>query len=520
MPFIVEQVRKGRTYVYEASSYRDPKTGSPRQRRRYLGVKDPNSGEVRQTRGNVTPRHSLDFGGIWLTMRIADAIGLPAALEEALGAELGRRVMSLAAYAVSGGDALYLYKDWSERTWGVERDGMSSQDLSRLLSTLGALGRERGEFWRGWAKRHGQGRNLVFDVTSISSYGESVDSLEWGYNRDGESLPQINIGLMMAERNLQPLGYQVYPGSIPDIRMLVGLLEHFEEMGMTQSRLILDRGFFSAGNMKALSSRGYSFLIPMPFTSDAAKRMMSKNGRLLELPENAIEFNGRVLGHLRRKAEVAGVECDAHLFCDDKRRASEKENLMRKIIMVERELSGKRVKDMAEGESRVEALSPGCAKLLELSITKGLLDIRRNKERIAERVLRMGRMILLSGDKGLEGKEALRDYYRKEFLEKFFDAYKNEISQNRLRIHSEDAMSGRVFVAMVALCLHCAFAARLRGSELDGRMSIPEMMGKLKLIRVVEFSDGKLRRTEMTGAHRRIYEAMDAKLPPPEVERT
>lgn len=519
MSFIVEQVRNGRTYVYEASSYRDRKTGAPRQKRRYLGVKDVSSGEVRPARRSIIPRMSLDFGATWLIYGVVRNIELDTMLSSALGSDLARRVISLAVYSATGGDAMYLYRDWAERTWGVAREQMSSQDISRLFSSLGAMGRERESFWMAWARKHGEERNLVFDVTSISGYGESVDMLEWGYNRDGESLPQINIGLMMGEKNLLPLGYRTYPGSIPDMKMLVNLLEYFRKMGLVQSRVILDRGFFSSGNIKSLAEHGYSFLIPMPFTSSNSKSLIHSSLRRLESPDNFIEFNGRIVGHVRRKVKVADVSCEAHVFCDEKRRAAEKENLMRKIMMVEREISGKMADSTEEALSRAEAISPDCSKLLDVSVDKGLIHVSRNAEKMACRMIRMGMMILLSADRGLQGKDVLRDYYRKEFLEKFFDAYKNEIGQNRLRIHSEDSMEGRIFVAMIALCIHCSISARMRKSELNGKMSLPEMLGKLKLIRTVEFSDGKYRRTEMTSVHRKIYEALESNPPPVETEK-
>ncbi|OPY29983.1 MAG: hypothetical protein A4E31_00497 [Methanomassiliicoccales archaeon PtaU1.Bin030] len=46
MLFIFHQKVKGKTYAYEAESYWDPEKKAPRQRRRYLGVVDEESGQI------------------------------------------------------------------------------------------------------------------------------------------------------------------------------------------------------------------------------------------------------------------------------------------------------------------------------------------------------------------------------------------------------------------------------------------------------------------------------------------
>jgi transposase len=62
----------------------------------------------------------------------------------------------------------------------------------------------------------------------LSSYAEGIDYVEWGYNRDGESLPQINFGVIYAEQVQLPLYYQLYPGSIPDVTTLKNIVNYLE----------------------------------------------------------------------------------------------------------------------------------------------------------------------------------------------------------------------------------------------------------------------------------------------------
>jgi transposase len=416
-----------------------------------------------------------------------------------------------------GESSFYLYKDWSAYTWGVEREEMTSQDISRLMKKLGEMDRERELFWKQWSRRHGSGRNLVFDITSISSYSDSIDMLEWGYNRDREILPQINIGLAMSETSMLPLGYRIYPGSIPDIKVIKNLLEYFKSLKIRHSRIVLDRGFFSTGNMLSLRKHGFSFIIPMPFTSKKAREILKNSEKSLSSPMNVIQYEERFIAHVSKALNTCGVRCEGHIFNDEKRAASEKENLMRKIIMVEKELSGTRCKNIDEAQESVERLAPKCSKYFDIKLNDGVIELKRKKKELEERILRMGRMIILCGDKGLSPEDILTDYYRKDFLEKFFDTYKNEIGQKRLRIQSDDAMNGRIFIAMNALILRGALAGRIRqSSELRNKITIPEILNKLKLLRSVEFSDGKIRTSEMTASHKKLFNELNVKEPPVE----
>jgi len=47
----------------------------------------------------------------------------------------------------------------------------------------------------------------VFDITSLSSYSKGLELLEWGYNRDGEHLRQINFAVVIGRPSGLPIGY-------------------------------------------------------------------------------------------------------------------------------------------------------------------------------------------------------------------------------------------------------------------------------------------------------------------------
>ena len=53
--------------------------------------------------------------------------------------------------------------------------------------------KELGEALALWRKRMGSVQAVIFDITSLSSYSELIEYLEWGYNRDKDHLPLMDF---------------------------------------------------------------------------------------------------------------------------------------------------------------------------------------------------------------------------------------------------------------------------------------------------------------------------------------
>ena len=69
-----------------------------------------------------------------------------------------------------------------------------------------------GEFFNAWIK--GNEDSIYLDITSQPC--SSKDTIyEYGYSRDGDLLPQVNIAIVLHED--KPLFFQIYPESVQDV---------------------------------------------------------------------------------------------------------------------------------------------------------------------------------------------------------------------------------------------------------------------------------------------------------------
>jgi transposase len=102
---------------------------------------------------------------------------------------------------------------------------------------------------------------LAYDSKSISSYSKCLRQVRYGKNKDHEHLPQINLSLLFGQESRLPFYYRKLAGNIPDVKTLRKLLAGMNTLGDEKIKVVLDRGVFSAANIKDLYRHRIKFLI-------------------------------------------------------------------------------------------------------------------------------------------------------------------------------------------------------------------------------------------------------------------
>ena len=151
--------------------------------------------------------------------KLSNDIGLVDVLHDSFP-KTWKAILSVAFYYVSSGrNAAYMFPLWKEdRETPIGSQELTDADISSLFSGMDE-GRRK-EFLLGWRNQSSSGRACFFDITSISSYSKENEMVEFGYNRDNEDLPQINLGLIVDSGTRLPIHYSVHDGSIHDVSTL------------------------------------------------------------------------------------------------------------------------------------------------------------------------------------------------------------------------------------------------------------------------------------------------------------
>ena len=94
----------------------------------------------------------------------------------------------------------------------------------------------------------------------------------------------------------------------------------------------------------------------------------------------------------------------------------------------------------------------------------------------------MGIFVLIT-NADISGEEALRLYREKDGVEKCFDSLKNNHSLKRLRVHSQEALEGLLFIEFLSLILYSAISKVMRESGLHTTLTITEVLFELRKIK-------------------------------------
>jgi transposase len=512
MAYTIEQKIGKHIYLYEVQSYWDKEKKQPRQKRRYLGKKDDKTGKVVKSRSCSTPYLSKDYGNIYFLDKISEKIGLKEVLKEIFPDDYNE-LLNLSYYELSESKPFYLYNYWEDITFCKDVRSMNSQDISRFMKRMGNMEKQRQEFTKMWVKRYRAVKTVVFDITSLSSYSELIEIMEWGYNRDLEKLPQINLGVVFDENSKMPLHYQIYPGSIHDVSTLSNTLKYLELYGLKDIIFVLDRGFYSAHNIKEMNKNKISFISPMPFSVKIASALVSKNNTKLNNTENAFVFKKDLLFHVQEKIFINDVSLSAHIYYNDKKACEEKSRFLKNIIELEEKTSKKEFPDKTAVKGFLSSCYRGSDNIFNVTVKEKKALLERKDKSIAKLISKMGNMIILTNEHSLKKDEILFLYRRKDYLEKMFDILKNELDGKRLRVHSKKAIEGKLFVKFITLILYSAIYNTMRDKNLFKIYSVKEIIFELKKLRTVEMLNGKSYLTEVSKKQRNIFETFNINVP-------
>ncbi len=199
---------------------------------------------------------------------------------------------------------------------------------------------------------------LALDITSESSYSELIEDVEWGYNRDHEQLPQVNLCMMVGETSRLPVHQTVYAGSHKDVRTLVTSLSRFEAAtGETachhchgQRVLQCEEHQFPAWGS---DGEAHNFLISMPFTCAFAKKQVESERKDIDCVENTIVVNGYPLRAVTKlRAWNKDHKVYTHIYYSAKKASGIREDLYAKVTLLKQRADAEPEKCLDDGECR------------------------------------------------------------------------------------------------------------------------------------------------------------------------
>ena len=401
------------------------------------------------------------IGIVRVLWEISSSIKLTDTLKEAFP-KTWRSILSVAFYYVSSGrNAAYLFPSWAEdHESPLLGKALADPGISLLFSGMEEARRK--EFLKAWRNVSSSGKACFNDITSISSYSRENEMMEFGYSRDHEDLPQVNLGLIVDSGSKLPLYYHVHDGSIHDVSTLEHVMKEGFAFNMHKLMFVMDKGFYSRQNVSAMYSNKYSFIIAMTLSSGAAKKAIDEVRSTIRHPMNIITTDNGEAVYAKTTDSHWGSEsfhwpCRFHVY------TSENEDIGKRGIRLDIKLR-ECFNELNAGEW-VEAHIPLYAKYFEMNECENGVKRYSYKEDALVKAEShySGYLVLVTDQIELSAKEVLDIYRSKDAVEKAFYDLKNEQDAKRLGTHGMAAMDGKLFTLFISAILISEIRRRMAG---------------------------------------------------------
>jgi len=492
------------------------------------------SSAVLQTAQAVFTGPSCVFGGITKRYKVDEI------LRKAFGEDVSRDILSLAWYLASEGSALNNSDAWLDCFDTPRGCAISSQDITRLLDSMGQDGIMT--FYKDWlASLEKTDDKVLYDLTSISWYGEGINLANWGYNRDKENLPQVNFAMLCVRSTGMPLFAWLLEGSISDVNTLKNTLQFLSKLDYKPNCLMMDRAFDSQENISYMLRHNLTFLQALKLNANWVRAAIDATRQDRLHPDSMYKTDNRTyyVSTVKcrwvalRKTTKNGVseEVQVHILKDGKANdtaSNDGEDVIFKrsccihVLFCQDLVGGHWDKFMEELKNERERLLANEKESVDAGLKRYFIIERKkyarhrtvdfNMEQIEKhRNNYAGHVCFITNDKSIPtAVDALREYSTRDYLEKDFDEMKNDVDMKRIRVHTDNRMPARLLIQFIAEIIHREIRVRLRNSDFCKKMTKKQISAHIKSIYKIKFK-GKYKdvKPELSKSQKAILEALD-----------
>jgi len=491
MAFKVHQLNKksGVTYVYEAVSTYNKEIKQSRNKQVCVGKIDPATGtfipskrlnpQQAAIRDPTVTASAQIIGPVAVLNEFSRLTGLADLLKSCFP-DTHRQILAMANYLAIQGGALSHCSSWAKSHEPDLANSLTSQRISEILSSIGTDAKQT--FLAKWMKKTLENDFICYDITSISSYSELNKYIKYGYNRDGEKLPQLNLAMLFSQMSALPVYYHRVPGSINDVSTLHNLMLTFKKLDVKRLHFVMDKGFYSKTNLDELIEHYDRFTIGVPLSNKWLQHAIDDIRDAIHGPAGYRKFDEEIL-YVHSRLYPWGEKkrrCYLHLYYNANSHAKDVDMFNGELLDYKQELeSGKPVKEHQKAYDNF---------FIQKKTPKRGLQVSYNTEAISQYISRYAGFQGLLSNGIKDPVEAMRVYRDKDAVEKFFDDLKNSLDMNRLRMHQSATVDGRLFIQFIALILISALRQKMRTSGLIEKYTVHDLLREMETIVKVQYS--------------------------------
>jgi transposase len=365
------------------------------------------------------------------------------------------------------------------------------------------------EFFKRQSRRRLEKEYLAYDTTSISSYSEYIKAVRYGKNKDQGSLAQVNMALIFGEESCLPVYYRVLPGNITDVTTIRKLVKDIDFLEIDKLKLVMDRGFYSAGNINALYKGHHKFLIAVKSNNTFVSGLIEKAKG--EMHDFTHYDAGHEIYHWKSMEEWPYIQTDrhgnvvleekrriyVHVYYNGQRAEEEKMRFNKALIITEIAIRGGDELTGAQMSLRENYF------IVKETPKRGL-QIQYKNDAIRKRLCQFGYFALLSNDIK-DSVAAIEVYRRKDMIEKAFDNLKERLEMRRTVVHSDQVLSGKFFLQFLALIYISYIHKHMRDNNLYQNYTMQSLLDSVDVIERYDYDGQRYHCSEITKKQQNLF---------------
>lgn len=211
--------------------------------------------EVQNDRGDY-----VSIGPHLVVDKIADRLSLYCLLDT-IFPEKADKILDVATYMImSENNVMQYFDDYGFTHSLFNGANFSDNTIGKLLRSLSVS--QIDLFIRSWVTmQKSDNIYIAYDSSNMNTVAGSLTLAEYGHAKDNPDLPQINLSVGYNQTDEIPLFYELYPGSIIDNTECQKMVERARMYGCVNIGFILDRGYFSLGNIRFFEENAYDYIL-------------------------------------------------------------------------------------------------------------------------------------------------------------------------------------------------------------------------------------------------------------------
>lgn len=448
--------------------------------------------ELPEEKFNSNRSSCLRIGAYIIIQKILDEYKLPELLGEQFEEKDLGLFLDLIAYTITCENNAGQYYPMYAFGHPLFTKGMRIYSDSKVSEFLcGMTGEESIGFLNDWNAScdHREKIYISYDSTNKNSEAGNIEMVEFGEAKVDVGSPIFNYSIAYDTKNAKPLFYETYLGSIADISQLEYMLGKAKGYGYKNIGFILDRGYFSKGNIRKMDEYGYSFVIMIKGMAKLVNRLVLENkGKFEEERRYSI-----------RKHHVYGITVKDRLYLDDEKdryfhiyhstgkEHGEKEELEEMLERLGKVIKAQYGTDYQLSDAEKEYFDA-------FYDSKGILTLVKEKDDVIKQALQLcGYFCIVTSDK-MTAAEALDLYYSRDASEKLFRGDKSYLGNKSERTYCNESTEAKIFVEFVALIVRNRIYTKLkeelnRIDENPNYMTVPAALRELEKIEMIRGRD-------------------------------